>query len=493
MQTTAAHRAAATEVLIIGTGFGGIGMAIRLKQAGIDDVVLLERGDDVGGCWRDNTYPGAACDVPSHLYSFSFEPKSDWSRRYAPQAEILAYLRGCADKHGLRSRIHTGEEVSELRWDAATSLWQATTRDGRIWRARFVVTACGQLSRPLIPRIEGLGDFAGPQFHSAIWRHDVDLTGKRVAVIGTGASAIQFIPQIARRAAQVTVFQRTPPYVIPKQDRPYARWEQRLFARVPGARLATRGWLYVSHEWRALAFTRYPALLKVAQWDALRRLRAQVADQALRRKLTPGYPIGCKRVLLSNDFLPALQRPNVELVTEAIRRVTPAGVQTADGRLHQADVLIHGTGFAATEFLTPMTVHGRDGHELNADWKDGAEAFLGISVPGYPNFFMLYGPNTNLGHSSIVYMLESQIAHVLGCLRRVRREGAATIEVRPQAHRAFNDTVQQHIRRTVWDGGCRSWYLTESGRNTVNWPGFTFVYRRLAGRLKAGDYQLASG
>lgn len=479
------------EVLIIGTGFGGIGMAIRLQQAGIQDVVLLERGDEVGGCWRDNTYPGAACDVPSHLYSFSFEPRSDWSRRYAPQAEILGYLRSCADKHGLRPRIHTGQEVRELRWDDAAGLWQATTRAGSRWRARFVVTACGQLSRPLIPRIAGQDSFAGPQFHSATWRHDVDLAGKHIAVIGTGASAIQFIPQIARNAARVTVFQRTPPYVIPKKDRPYADWEKRLFARVPGARLATRAWLYLSHEWRALAFTRYPGLLKVAQWDALRRLRTQVADPALRRQLTPDYPIGCKRVLLSNDFYPALQQPNVEVVAQPVSRITPAGVQTADGRLHAADVLIYGTGFAATDFLTPMAVHGRDGHELNTDWKDGAEAFLGISVPGYPNFFMLYGPNTNLGHSSIVYMLESQIAHVLHCLRRVRQAQARAIEVRPDAHRAFNDAVQRGVRRTVWAGGCRSWYLTASGRNTVNWPGFTFVYRRLARRVDGADYRLA--
>ncbi|MCH8180898.1 MAG: NAD(P)/FAD-dependent oxidoreductase [Proteobacteria bacterium] len=487
--------------LIVGAGFGGIGMAIALQRQGVREVLICEKASDVGGCWRENTYPGAACDVPSHLYSFSFAPKPDWSRKYAPQPEILAYLREVVARHGLAPWLRLNTEVSELRYlegegegeggkSDKSGVWEARLDDGQTLRARFVVTACGQLSKPLMPRIPGMDSFAGVAFHSARWRHDVDLRGKRVAVIGTGASAIQFIPQIAQQAAQVTVFQRSAPYVIPKPDRPYRAWEQRLFASVPLLQRLSRGWIYLSHEARALAFTRMPWLMAPYRLGFERNLRRQVPDAALRQRLTPDHPLGCKRILISNDFYAAMGRPNVELVSEGVAAIEPQGVRAKDGQLHAADVIVYGTGFAATEFLTPMRVRGRGGLDLHAQWQGGAQAWLGMAVSGFPNLFMLYGPNTNLGHNSIVYMLESQIEHVARCMRGLQQRGQASMEVPPQTESAFNARLQALMRRTVWSAGCTSWYQTADGRNPVNWPGFTISYRWLTRRAGLKDYVL---
>ena len=470
-------------VLIIGAGFGGLGMAIELGRAGEHDVLLLEKGSDVGGVWRENTYPGAACDVPSHLYSFSFEPNPDWSRAYSPQAEILAYLRRCADKYGVRDKIRFGCEVTSASFDEAAASWRVDWRDAQgracTGHARALVSAVGLLSRPAMPSVPGLDTFRGPVFHSAQWRHDVPLKGSRVAVIGTGASAIQFVPELAREAARLTVFQRTPAYILPRADRAYSERERRRFARWPWLMAAHRALICRDHDSRAVGFTRLTWALDLVAGRASRKLlKQQVPDAALRERLTPRYPVGCKRILISNDWLPALSRPNVELVTDAIERVTPAGVRVAGGREIEVDAIVLGTGFAASEFLAPMEIRGRGGRSLNEAWANGAEAWLGITVPGFPNFFMLYGPNTNLGHNSIVFMLESQIAHVMRCLCRLRDERGRTIEVESPPFERYNARVQQRSQRTVF-AGCTSWYVDTHGRHTVNWPGFTTTYRWL--------------
>jgi cation diffusion facilitator CzcD-associated flavoprotein CzcO len=477
------------EALIVGGGFGGIGMGISLKRAGIDDFLILERGADLGGVWRDNSYPGAACDIPSHLYSFSFEPNSGWSRTFANRDEIYAYLRHCAQKYALASHLRCNARVEQAHFDDAAGVWRVRLPDGGELAARILISATGQLSNPVLPHIEGLKDFAGPAFHSARWDHAADLAGKRIAVIGTGASATQFVPAIAAQAARLTVFQRSPAYVIPRADKPYRPWQQALFRIMPWTMRLHRAFIYTRYESRALAFTRAKWLLKVAVGLPFRRMLArQVPDAALRERLMPAYPIGCKRILLSSDYLAAFARPNVELVTEGIARVSASGIETADGRVIDADVIIFGTGFAATRFLAPMRVTGRDGVDLESAWRDGAAGYLGMTVPGFPNFFMLYGPNTNLGHNSIIYMLESQFAHVLRCLRALRDGGASRVEIGASPHRAFNAAVQSRLARSAWVG-CRSWYLDGEGRNTVNWPGFSLTYRWLAARASLSAYR----
>ena len=462
-------------VAVIGSGFAGIGMAIRLTQAGYEDVTIFERANEIGGTWRDNTYPGAACDVPSDLYSFSFEPRPHWSRRFAPQAEILDYLRHCADKYDVKRLVRCGTEVRAARFDEDASQWALSLSDGTLHRTDILVAACGQLSRPAWPAIPGLADFGGTVFHSAEWDHEHVLDGKHVAVVGTGASAIQFVPQIAPRVASLRVFQRDAPYVIPKPDFAYPPSLQALFRRVPLTQRLSRTATYCMLEPRAVAFTRLPQLMRWVERRFERHLASQVPDTELRARLRPTYQIGCKRILISNDYYPALTLPQVEVVSDAIEAVTPAGIRTEDGTLHEVDTLILGTGFRATEFLAPMEVVGRDGRSLREEWRDGAEAHLGINVAGFPNLFLLYGPNSNLGHSSIIYMLESQIGYVLKALERLDpRRG---IEVRGDVQARWSQRIQQRLQATVWDSGCASWYRTAAGRNSTNWPGFAFSYR----------------
>ncbi|WGY70153.1 alpha/beta hydrolase fold domain-containing protein [Burkholderia cepacia] len=472
-----AGSAAPLAAIIIGAGFAGIGMAVALQRAGIHDFVIVERSHDVGGVWRDNSYPGAACDVPSHLYSFSFEPNPAWSRVFAPQPEIHAYLQHCARKYGLARHLRFGAEVEHARYDEAHALWHVTLADGTTLGAAVLVSGTGQLSRPAMPDLPGIDTFRGRAFHSAHWDHDYSLAGKRVAVVGTGASAIQFVPAIAGSVRHLAVFQRSPAYVIPRPDRAYRPWEQALFRRMPWAMKLHRASIYLRYESRAIAFTRLHGLMKVAVGRPFRKLLARdVPDPALRARLTPDYPIGCKRLLLSSDYLATMSREHVELVTQRIRRVTEDGIETADGVHHPVDAIVYGTGFAATEFLSPMRITGRDGLDLNDAWRRGAQAYLGLTVPGFPNFFMLYGPNTNLGHNSIVYMLESQIAHVMRCVRAMRRDGAREIDVDARRYRRFNAHVQQRLAGSVWSG-CKSWYVDASGHNSTNWPGFTLTYR----------------
>ena len=486
--TTNSPAAAPLRVLIIGAGFAGVGLAIQLQKRGIDDFLVLEKAASVGGTWRDNHYPGAACDVPSHLYSYSFEPKTDWSRKFAPQAEIVAYIQHCVDKHQLAGKIRCNTEVASAEFEQASGLWRVIGKDGQHYLAQALVSACGQLNQPAYPRIPGLESFAGEAFHSARWNHAYDLAGKRVAVIGTGASAIQFVPEIVPKVQHLTLFQRSAAYVISKPDRAYKRWELALLRRWPWLQQIDRGLKYVQHEVRALAFIHFPVLMKLFQFSFQRHLAAAIADPERQRQLQPDYPLGCKRILISNNYFPALAQGNVEIVNQAIQSITPHGVVTTDGREHPVDALIYGTGFAATDFLAPMQIKGLDGVELNQAWRDGAEAYKGISVNGFPNLFLLYGPNTNLGHNSILYMLESQFAYVLNCLDALQQQGLRYMDVKPQVQQRFNQHLQQVIRHSIWEQGCTSWYKNAAGKNTNNWPGFTFTYRQQTRHLELADY-----
>jgi len=463
-------------------------MAIALKKQGITDFVLLEKAHDVGGVWRDNAYPGAACDVPSHLYSFSFEPNPNWSRIFSPQAEIFAYLQHCAVKYQLLPQIRYGTEVSSAHYNEADSVWTVTTKDAQKFTATLLISATGQLSRPAIPALPGMEQFTGPTFHSAQWRHDLDLTGKRVAVIGTGASAIQFVPAIAERVAQLTVFQRSAPYILPRVNHAYPALMKTTFKTLPWLQKLYRWGIYLTYESRFLAFSKFKGLMKFAAVRPFEKmLQRDIADPSLRAKMKPDYPVGCKRLLLSSEYLATFAKPQVSLVTEPIARITPGGIQTSDGRQIDADVIIYGTGFAATEFLAPMHIRGRNGKELSAEWSDGARAYLGMTVPDFPNFFMLYGPNTNLGHNSIVFMIESQIGHVMRCLKTMRTTHAKTIEIKRAPYRRFNTGVEQRLKGTVWHG-CKSWYVDAKGHSSTNWPGFTAAYRWITNRGNLNDY-----
>jgi cation diffusion facilitator CzcD-associated flavoprotein CzcO len=477
--TTATMSATIHEAIIIGAGFGGICMGVALRRAGVDNFLILEKSDDLGGVWRDNTYPGAACDVPSHLYSFSFAPNPDWSHTFAGQAEIHTYLHDCVRRFALGSHIRTSCTVAGADYDEARALWEVRLDTGERLLARLLVSAAGLLGRPVPPRLPGIGSFRGHAYHSAQWDHACTLAGKRVGVIGTGASAAQFVPVIAREAAHLTVFQRSAPYIKARADRPYPHWQKTLFRCLPILMRLHRASIYAKYEIRALAFTRMKSMMWLAVGKPFQAMLArEVPDPVLRARLTPDYPIGCKRILLSDDYLAVFSRPSVRLVTDAIARITPAGIETAAGEQHAFDVLIYGTGFAATEFLAPLAIRGRGGRSLHEAWRGGAEAYLGMTVPGFPNFFMLYGPNTNLGHNSIIYMLESQVEHIMRCRRASQAAGAAAIEVEAAPHARFNSMLRRRLGATVWQG-CRSWYLDRHGRNSANWPGFTFTYRFL--------------
>ena len=476
------------QVVIIGAGFGGIGMAIALKRAGLDDFVVLDRADDLGGTWRDNSYPGLTCDIPSQLYSFSFRPWR-WTRRFPPRDEILSYLHALVAEYRLGPHLRFGAGVAAAVFDERQARWTITLDDGQTLQAAAVVCAVGQLGHPVLPDIPGRADFTGPSWHSARWNHDVELAGRRVAVVGTGASAIQFVPEIAKIAAHVDVYQRSAPYVLPKADRPYRDRELTLFDRVPAVRKADRLRIFLYGELLTTGFVLSPKALALPMAMWRRQLRTAIADPGLRARCVPDYVMGCKRVVFSNDWYRALARPDVGLITDRIDRIVPDGVVTADGATHPADVIIYATGFLATQFLTPMQVSGRDGARLDHAWRDGAHAYLGITVAGFPNFFMLYGPNTNLGGNSILYMLEGQIGYVLGALQARNAHRLAWLDVRPDVQDSFNAWVQAASRSSVWETGCHSWY-TVSGRNTNNWPDHTFLYRRRVRRFDLSAYRV---
>jgi cation diffusion facilitator CzcD-associated flavoprotein CzcO/pimeloyl-ACP methyl ester carboxylesterase len=465
------------EVAIVGAGFSGLGMAIRLKREGRGSFLIFEKGPAIGGTWRDNDYPGCACDVPSHLYSFSFEPNPRWTRKYAPRSEIRDYLEHCANKYGLERHIRLRAEVTRVVFDERRATWTVTLADGTTLTARHVVFGNGPLSRPKSPDIPGIDRFAGKIFHSAEWHHDVDLEGKRVAVIGTGASAIQIVPRIATLADRLLVFQRTPPWVFPKPDRAFSPFERWLFSVSRPLQSLYRLSIYLSHELRALGFTVHPSFMSALAALGRIHIRRQVRDPSLRAKVTPDYLPGCKRILLANDYYPAISQPNVALVTERIVRATEKGVVTADGTEHELDAIVCGTGFRVTDLLSPLEVTGLGGVDLNQVWKTKMEAYLGTAVSGFPNFYLLLGPNTGLGHSSMIYMIESQIEWVLRVMRAIEARDARSAHVKPRAQAAFNGALAKRLARSIWASGCKSWYLDPSGQNVTAWPGFTFEFR----------------
>lgn len=481
-------RAVNTRVAIIGAGFGGLGLTHYLKQAGFTDVTVYEKRASLGGVWRDNTYPGAACDVPSHLYSFSFERDFPWQHRFAKQPEILAYQQHVARKYDLERHLRFNAEVSEARFDATRAVWTLRLTSGEAVEADIVVSAVGQLHRPAYPRVKGLERFAGPAFHSAEWRHDVALEGRRVGVIGTGASAVQFVPEIQPKVGKLSVFQRSPGWVLPMEwvspgaNKPFTSFEKRLMRSLPWLRDLDRARVFGTTEILAIAYNGTAWGERLIRKICLRNLERQVPDPVLRAKLTPDFPVGCKRILLTSRWLPTLCQPNVEVVTEAIEEVLPDGLRTADGRHHPLDVLIYGTGFAATEFLTPMKVYGLDGRDLHRDWARGAEAYLGMAVSGYPNFFMLYGPNTNVGSGSIIFMLEQQQRYVVQLLEARRARAWPALEITREAQAAYDDEIQTRSAATTYAGGCTSWYKTAEGRNTNNWVGTMREFGRRTAR-----------
>jgi cation diffusion facilitator CzcD-associated flavoprotein CzcO len=477
-------------VAIIGAGFGGIGLAILLKRAGFGAVTLFERGPAIGGTWRDNTYPGAACDVQSHLYSFSFAPRADWSQRFAGQAEILAYLQGVADRFGITPLVRLNTAVTSARFDEARAVWRIETADGAVAAFDILIPAVGQLSRPVLPAIPGLDSFAGAHFHSAAWDHNVKLAGQRIALIGSAASAVQIAPELARIAGHLDVFQRTANWLVPRNNAAFSPLRHRLFAHIPGYRLALRAYLYLYGEFLFDAFRTGSWRNKLLKSVALKHLAAQVADPALRARLTPNFELGCKRVLFSDDFYPCFTKPNVALITDPIERFESAGIRTRDGALHPADVAVFATGFDVRNSLHHIAITGRAGLDLQQRWQTGPEGYRGIAVPGFPNMFMLYGPNTNLGHNSIIVMLEAQSRYIVQCLQRIVTANLTTLEVREEANRRYNDALQAKLGAMVWSTGCGSWYES-AGRITANWSGSTLDYRRQMRRVQFADFLAA--
>jgi cation diffusion facilitator CzcD-associated flavoprotein CzcO len=476
------------DAIIIGAGFGGLAAAIKLKEAGFGRIVVLEKGDRIGGTWRENTYPGACCDVPSRLYSYSFALNPDWSRAFSPHDEIRAYMDRVADQFGVTGKFRFNAEVEKAVWDEAAARWVVTIKGGETLSAPVLVSGLGQLNKPGYAGIPGVDKFKGDNWHSARWRHDVDLTGKTVGCIGAGASAIQYIPEIAKTAGKVVIFQRTPNYIVPRLDKPFSAFEKWLYRTFPAIDRLNRWFIWQMMDLRFQAFKTGTKAAESFKALALKYLDQVVTDPVLKAKLTPDYPIGCKRILVSDDYYQALMRPNVELVTEAVKTVTAKGVQTGDGVEHACDVLVYGTGFITTDFIQPVEIVGAGGKSLTEAWKDGAEAYLGVTVAGFPNLFMLYGPNTNLGHNSIIVMIEAQVGYMVEAMNELKRRGAKSLSVTPEAFKRFNVELQSDLGQTAWAGSCSSWYKTASGKITNNWSGNTATYIRLMKQPVLADY-----
>ncbi len=485
MDTDTTH----VDIAIVGSGFSGLGMAIRLKQEGMEDFVILERAGEVGGTWQANTYPGCGCDVPSHLYSFSFAPNPAWTRTYSRQPEIRDYLRRTSERFGLTPHLRCNTKVTRADWDEQAKRWDIETSSGPV-RARVLIAGMGPLSQAKTPDLPGLGSFEGEVFHSARWNHDYDLAGKRVASIGTGASAIQYVPSIQPEVERLHVFQRTPPWIFPHTDRPTTRVERALYRLLPPLQKLVRGGIYAGREAAVLGFVKYPKLMPLVERLAKRHMRKQLADPALIERVTPDYTIGCKRILPSNRWYPAISQPNVELVTEGVQEVRARSVIDAAGVEREVDAIIFGTGFQVADMPIGKCVRGRGGTLLGEVWEGSPRAYLGTAIAGFPNLFMLLGPNTGLGHSSMIYMIESQVAHVMGALQAMKEQGAETIEVQPGAEARFNEKVDAQLEGTVWNTGCASWYLDDTGRNATLWPDWTWRFRRRAERFEPSDYRL---
>jgi cation diffusion facilitator CzcD-associated flavoprotein CzcO len=479
-----------SRIAIIGAGFSGLCMAIRLLQEGTEDFVVLERADEVGGTWRDNTYPGCQCDIPSALYSYSFAPNPDWSRFYPLQSEIRDYLRRCARDFGVMPYIRFGHDVSGAHWDDEAGRWRLETSHGEM-TADVLVGGMGGLSEPSLPDIPGLAGFEGTMFHSAQWDHDHDLSGERVAVVGTGASAVQVVPRIQPHVAQLHLYQRTPSWVMPDPDRPVTDFERRLYRRLPVTQRLLRAGIYFVHETTVLGTIVDRRLSKGFEAIARNHLRRQVKDPELRAKLTPSYTLGCKRITLSDTYYPALTRPNSEVVTEPIREVRSRSVVTADGVEREVDTIILGTGFKALDNPGFSRVRGRDGRSLHEAWQGSPRAYLGTAINGFPNLFLLVGPNSAGGYNSILFTTEAHVNYAIQCLLQMDERGLRSVEVRPEVYERFNREAERRLRSSVWNaGGCASWYLDANGRNGVWWPGFTWRLWQRTRRFDTRDYQV---
>ena len=477
------------DMVIVGAGFGGLGMAIKMREAGQDSFVILEKGSDVGGTWWFNSYPGAACDVQSHLYSYSFEGNPDWSKRYGSCTEIEAYIQRTTEKYGLRPFVRFGQTVNHAAFDEATARWTIRTESGYTVIAKYFVLASGPLHVPAKPKIKGLENFKGKVFHSAEWDHSYDLSGKNVVSIGTGGSAIQYLPEIAPKVKQLSVFQRTPAWVIPRDERVYFDIEKKLFARFPALRKLHRARLYWTNEARVWPMS-YPKVAGLLQKAATFFLHSQVKDPVLRQKLTPDYTIGCKRVLISNKYYPTFTRPNVELITDGIQEVRENSIVSSDGVERPADCIILGTGFVVDPriYMKDFPVLGARGHELNKDWAECSASYYGLTTHGYPNMFQLVGPNTGLGHNSIIFMIESQVNYILDAIKTLKARHADYMDVRQSVQDDFNDSLQEKLKGTVWASGCQSWYQQADGRNTVLWPMGTWRYWLATRKVNGQDY-----
>ncbi|MQA61677.1 MAG: NAD(P)-binding protein [Actinophytocola sp.] len=479
-------------VVIVGTGFSGLGMAIQLLNAGRDDFVILEKADEVGGTWRDNSYPGCACDIQSHMYSFSYEQNPDWTRAFSGQPEIFEYLRGVADKYDLRSHIRFGVEMASAAWDEEQRTWTVIGTRGETFVGQFLVSGVGALHIPNVPKLNGIEHFQGEAFHSAYWNHDYDLHGKKVAVVGTGASSIQFVPQIAPEVAELTLFQRTPPWVMPKPDHSVPRWVRSVFRKAPATQRVARNLLYWFLESRAVGFNGHPALLKAGEKICKRQINKAIKDPELRAKLTPDYTMGCKRVLQANDYYPAIARHNVDVVTDGVAEVREHSIVDTSGVEHEVDAVIYGTGFHVTDAFDYLSIVGEGGRDLSTEWStEGMQTHRGITVEGFPNLFFLLGPNTGLGHMSVVFMIESQARYVIDAIALVEQRGAEALRVRPEAQQKFQTRIQRKLDNGIWStGGCTSWYLDAKGVNRTIWPGFTWKYWLETRKLNATEYEL---
>ncbi|WP_406265368.1 NAD(P)/FAD-dependent oxidoreductase [Nocardia sp. NBC_00881] len=480
------------KTIIIGSGFAGLGLAIRLAQQGRDDYLVLERGSDVGGTWRDNTYPGAACDVPSHLYSYSFELNPDWTRSFSCQSEIQQYIENVSTRYGVRDKHIFDCDVTRARWNNDSAVWEIESSQGS-FTADTVVSAVGALCEPALPDIKGINGFEGEIFHSARWNHDADLTGKRVAIIGTGASAIQIVPAIAPKVGRLDVYQRTAPWLLPRLDRSYTKAERLAFRYVPGLQRLSRAAIYAARETQVVGLAKFPALMQVFELLAKAKLRREIRDPELRAKVTPNFRIGCKRMLISNDYYPTLARPNVDVITDGIAEVRKNSIVTKDGTAREIDALIVATGFHVTDSPTYNTIAGRDGRTLSEVFDEiGQQGYKGSTIANFPNMFFLLGPNVGLGHTSMVYMIESQINYVADALATIDRMGLRTVEVRRDMQDAYNKDLQQKLSGSVWvTGGCSSWYLDKHGNNTTLWPDFTFEFRRRTKRFDVAAYDVS--
>lgn len=491
-KATTHSRVASVDTLIIGSGFGGLGIAIKLKQQGINDIVILERADELGGTWRDNNYPGAACDIPSNLYSFSFAQNPNWSRAYSGSREILAYVNHLADEYSLRALIRFGRNVSGMTFLEDEGVWEVTTSQGEVYAARSVVSAVGGLSNPGYPKIEGIDSFEGHKVHSARWDHNYDYSGKRIAVIGTGASSVQIVPELVKTASSVKVFQRTPAWVLPRPDYVSPEWNKTLFSRIPAAQMAVRKAWYWGHETMAFSFIWNTPATALVERASAAYLKHQVKDAWLRRALTPNFRIGCKRVLMSNDYYSSLQKDNCKLITWPIAKISPKGIRTAEGVEHLFDCIVFATGFDICKAGTPFPITGLDGRNLDQEWKRGAQAFKSVNVSGYPNLYFILGPNSGPGHNSALEYMEAQINYGVQGISTLLKGGYRYLDVMPHVQKSFNEDIQKRLSKTNWNSGCKNWYLTEDGFNPTMYPGFATQFKRMLQRFDIKQYHRVS-